>query len=43
MLSGVLMFLCVIAGVGFGGFRVIKKKFRKGEDPEAMITLHLDR
>jgi hypothetical protein len=42
-LAGILMCVCVIAGVGFGGFRVIAKKLRKGEDPGAMITLHLDR
>ncbi|MEQ1947900.1 MAG: DUF6599 family protein [Bryobacteraceae bacterium] len=43
LLSGILMCLCVIGGVGFGGFRLLKKKLRKGEDPEAIIALHLDR
>jgi len=42
-LAGILMCLCVIAGVGFGGFRVISKKIWKREDPDVMIALNLDK
>ncbi len=39
--AGILMVGCLVAGVAFGGFRTMRRKFRRGEDPEAMITLHL--
>jgi hypothetical protein len=40
--AGILMVGCLVAGVAFGGFRTMRRKFRRGEDPEAMITLHLE-
>ena len=41
-LAGIILGLCVVAGIGFGVFRVILKKFGwKGGEPEEMITLHL--
>jgi hypothetical protein len=41
-LAGIILAICVIAGIGFGAFRVILKKFGwKGGEPEEMITLHL--
>jgi hypothetical protein len=39
--AGLLIVLCLAAGVLFGGFRVLSRKFNRGEDPNAMITLHL--
>jgi hypothetical protein len=39
--SGMLIGLCLIAGLLYGGFRMLARKLNKGEDPEAMITLHL--
>jgi hypothetical protein len=39
--AGILMVGCLVAGVAFGGFRTLRRKFRRGEDPEAMIKLHL--
>ena len=42
-LAGILMCLCVIAGIGFGGFRIISKKIWKREDPSVMIALNLDK
>src|SRR5262249_50367636 len=39
--SGILIALCATAGLLFGGARLISRKMHKGEDPEAMITLHL--
>lgn len=39
--SGLLIVLCATAGLLYGGFRVLMRKMNKGEDPDAMITLHL--
>ena len=39
--SGLLVALCLIAGLVYGGARVFARKVFKGEDPDAMITLHL--
>ena len=39
--SGLLIGLCATAGLLFGGYKVISRKLHKGEDPDAMITLHL--
>jgi hypothetical protein len=41
-LAGVILGMCLVAGIGFGAFRVILKKLGwKGGEPEEMITLHL--
>jgi hypothetical protein len=39
--SGLLILGCLGAGLAYGGYRVVMRKLNKGEDPEAMITLHL--
>jgi len=39
--AGLLIAGCVVAGIAFGGYRTLRRKFRKGDDPEALITLHL--
>ncbi len=39
--SGLLVGLCLIAGLLYGGARVFARKMNRGEDPDAMITLHL--
>ena len=39
--AGILIVGCFLAGLLYGGVRVLAKKLNKGEDPEAMITLHL--
>ena len=39
--SGLMIALCLGAGLAYGGFRVLKRKMNRGEDPDAMITLHL--
>lgn len=39
--SGLLIVLCLVAGLAYGGFRVLMRKMNRGEDPDAMITLHL--
>jgi len=40
--SGLLILLCVMAGLMYAGFRILSRKLNRGEDPEAMITLHLE-
>ena len=39
--TGILVGLCVVAGIGFGGLRILARKLGRQEDPNAMITLHL--
>ncbi len=43
VLTGLLLAFCAVSGLAVGGFRAFLRYFRKGEEPEAMITLHLDR
>jgi len=43
VLTGLLLVFCVVSGLALGGFRAFLRRFRKGEDPDAMITLHLER
>jgi hypothetical protein len=38
---GIVLVLCLVAGIGFGGYRILARKFGWKEDPHAMITLHL--
>jgi len=39
--AGLLIALCLGAGLAYAAFRVISRKMNRGEDPDAMITLHL--
>jgi len=39
--AGLLILLCLVAGLLYGGARVLSRKLNRGEDPDAMITLHL--
>jgi len=39
--AGLLILLCLGAGLAYAAFRVISRKMNRGEDPDAMITLHL--
>jgi len=43
ILTGLLLAFCLVSGLAVGGFRAFLRHFRKGEEPEAMITLHLER
>jgi hypothetical protein len=43
VLTGLLLVFCVVSGLALGGSRAFLRHFRKGEDPDAMITLHLER
>jgi hypothetical protein len=43
MLCGLLILFCAAAGVAFGGFRILARRYFKGwVDDEVMIRLHLD-
>jgi hypothetical protein len=40
-LAGILILGSIIVGIGFGGFRVLRKKLGGKAEPDEMITLHL--
>ncbi len=40
-LAGLLILGSIVVGIGFGGFRVLRKKLSGNAEPEEMITLHL--
>ncbi len=40
---GILIVFALLSGFLVGGLRVYRRRGRKGEDPDAMITLHLTR
>jgi len=41
-LAGIMVCLCVVAGIGFGGFRVLARKMGRKQEPDAMIVLDLN-
>jgi hypothetical protein len=43
ILAGIVILLCIIAGLGYAGFRLLRRKVSKRGDPDAMITLSIDR
>jgi hypothetical protein len=43
VLIGILLSFAVVSGLLVGGFRVLLRHGRKGDDAEAMIMLHLER
>jgi hypothetical protein len=42
-LIGILLVICLISGLSLGGFRVMMRYVHKGEEPEPVISLHLER
>jgi hypothetical protein len=40
-LAGLLILGSIVVGIGFGGFRVLRKKLSGNDEPEEMIRLHL--
>jgi hypothetical protein len=42
VLIGILLAFSLVSGFAVGGFRGLKRRLRKGPEPEAMITLHLE-
>jgi hypothetical protein len=41
ILCGLIGGICIGAGIAMGGYRYLVRRFRKGPDPDAMITLNL--
>jgi hypothetical protein len=42
ILIGILIGFSTVAGLAFGGVRAVRRFVGKGQEPEAMITLHLE-
>jgi len=43
LFSGITLCFSIVGGIGFGGFRMIRRKYRKTADPESMVVLGLNR
>ncbi len=43
VLAGVVIVLCILAGLAYAGFRLLRRKISKRQDPDAMIVLNIDR
>ena len=41
ILIGILLVFSLVSGLAFGGFRAFLRRVRKGPEPDAMISLHL--
>lgn len=42
ILTGILLVFCVVAGLGVGGFRILRRRGKGDADPEGVIRLHLE-
>ncbi len=42
LLACVILGMCLVAGIAFGGFKVLARRMGRKVDPDAMITLGLD-
>jgi hypothetical protein len=42
LLAGIILGMCLVAGIAFGGFRILARKMGRRVDPDSMITLGLD-
>jgi hypothetical protein len=42
VLAGIILGMCLVAGVAFGGFKILARKMGRRVDPDDMITLGLD-
>jgi len=42
VLAGIVLGMCLVAGIAFGGYRILARKMGRRVDPDAMITLGLD-
>jgi len=43
VLVGILLAFAVVSGVALGGFKVLRRRGRKGEEEDGLLTLHIDR
>jgi hypothetical protein len=42
VLAGIILGMCLVAGIAFGGFKILARKMGRRVDPDSMITLGLD-
>jgi len=42
VLAGIILGMCLVAGIAFGGFRILARKMGRRVDSDSMITLGLD-
>jgi type II secretory pathway pseudopilin PulG len=42
ILIGILLVFSVVSGLALGGFRALARRGRKGEEADAVISLHLE-
>jgi len=42
ILAGIILGMCLVAGVAIGGFRILARKLGRPVEPDSMITLGLD-
>jgi hypothetical protein len=42
ILAGILILMCLVAGVAFGGYKILARTMGRQVDPDSMITLGLD-
>jgi hypothetical protein len=41
-LIGILLGFAVVSGFALGGYRALRRRGRGGEEPDALLTLHID-
>ena len=42
-LAGIIILLCLVAGFGYAGIRILRRRVLKRQDPDAMIVLGIDK
>jgi hypothetical protein len=42
VLAGIILGMCLVAGIAFGGIKILARKMGRRVDPDSMITLGLD-
>jgi hypothetical protein len=42
VLAGIVILLCIGAGLAYAGFRILRRKISKNQDPDAMTVLNID-
>jgi hypothetical protein len=43
ILIGILLAFAVVSGIAFGGWRAFRRRYRRGEEADSLVTLHLSR
>jgi len=42
-LAGIIILLCLVAGFGYAGVRILRQRVLKRQDPDAMIVLDINK